>query len=69
MMINGAHHARELTSISMVTYSILNLLYNLVQKDGTTEQFVQESNLYFIPVVNVDGVAFIDDFYSQTNEL
>lgn len=33
ILINGAHHSRELTSISMNVYVILKLLFDYVKQD------------------------------------
>ena len=39
-LLNAAHHSRELTTISMVTYTVLNLLYSYVHN--------QENSVYLI---------------------
>jgi murein tripeptide amidase MpaA len=56
ILLNGAHHARELTSISMVVWLMLRFLYSWEQ--GQTDiysRLVQNNSVYFIPVVNTDG--------------
>ena len=35
-IITGAHHAREISTISMSTYTVLRLLYNYQKNDTST---------------------------------
>ena len=55
ILLNGAHHARELTSISMNLYTILQLLYGVVQYDSTILYLLKNTSIYAIPIVNYDG--------------
>ena len=59
IFVNGAHHARELTSISMVTYIMLKVLHS---KDKLLEQSI----LYFLPIVNIDAVTYMAEEYEKT---
>ena len=59
-MINAAHHSRELTGISMVVYTTLRLLFSYVHKDKQILQLLNDSAIFFIPVVNVDGYQAIE---------
>lgn len=63
MLVTGAHHSRELTSISMNLYLVMKLCYGFVQKDISTMLLLDETNLFFIPLVNVDGFKYISDQY------
>jgi len=66
ILINGAHHSRELTSIAMNVYTILRLLFDYVKSDDQVEQLFLDSSIFFIPVVNVDGFEAIGNAYSKT---
>ena len=79
ILINGAHHAWELTTISMNVYLMLKLLWSWVKtEDGTNldpdllnseDLLLRSAVLIFIPVVNIDGFTYISDIYSQTGDL
>ena len=68
IFINGAHHARELTSISMVTYIMLKFLHSWVAKDQNllAEMVENRSILYFLPIVNIDAVTYMAEKYIET---
>jgi hypothetical protein len=36
IFINGGHHARELSTVTMNVYTILKILFNYVQNDTST---------------------------------
>jgi murein tripeptide amidase MpaA len=55
ILVTGAHHARELTSISMNMYLALRLIYDYVKKDSYAVRLLENHIIYFIPVVNIDG--------------
>ena len=61
VLITGAHHSRELTSISMTLYLLLDLCYGYVQGNEKTMLMLNETNLNIIPVLNIDGFKFISD--------
>jgi murein tripeptide amidase MpaA len=70
IFINGAHHARELTTISMNTYLMLKLLYAWVKTESDhsnpdlnmyENMLLESAAIYFLPVVNVDGFKLISD--------
>ena len=66
VFINGVHHARELTTISQVVYSMLTYLH--AYEHGLTEltEVMDQAALIFVPTVNVDGFTFISDTYKAT---
>lgn len=68
ILLNGAHHARELTSISMCSYTMLRLLFDYVHNDEQVMQLLQDSALFFIPVVNVDGFEAMANAYNKTQQ-
>jgi murein tripeptide amidase MpaA len=69
ILINGLHHARELSSSSMSVYSILRLLFGYVKNDQETARLLTETTMIFIPVVNVDGYESIANHYHKTGEM
>ena len=68
ILLDGVHHARELTTISQVLYTMLELLH--AYENGQTEsiELLKNSAVIFIPMVNPDGVALIDDVYHKTGQ-
>ena len=64
-MINAVHHARELTTISQVVFTMMTILHGYEQ--GNQDFIAQMSNgaIIFIPMVNVDGVTYISDYYQE----
>lgn len=66
ILVNGAHHARELTSISMSIYYILRILYLYAADDLETTQMLKDSIIYVIPVVNIDGFKTISQGFKET---
>ncbi len=61
VLVTGAHHSRELTSISMNMYLILELCYGFVQRDPRTMLMLSETMFNFIPALNIDGFKYISD--------
>ena len=69
ILIDGAHHARELTSISMVMYTMIRLLHGYLNSDSQTNQILGTSGIYFIPIVNWDSVKLISDTFAKNGRL
>jgi murein tripeptide amidase MpaA len=63
LLITGAHHAREQSTVSMCVYTVLRLLYQYVQNDPETLYILNNAAIVVIPVVNVDGFQQISDNY------
>ena len=61
MLIDGAHHSRELITIKMTFSILLKLLHGVYHEDNQTFQILKTTQVYIIPVVNPDGVAFIEE--------
>jgi hypothetical protein len=55
ILINGMHHARELTTQSMCVYTYLKLLFKYVKNDPETIYMLQTTAIFIIPIVNFDG--------------
>jgi carboxypeptidase T len=69
ILMTGAHHARELVSVQMPLYTILDLLHGLVHRNPEKMMLLQQNQYFVIPVVNVDGFYTIYENYLQTGEL
>jgi len=57
ILYNSIHHAREPTSLSQLIYYMWYLLENYNSNDDV-KQIVDNTELYFIPVVNPDGYLY-----------
>ena len=66
ILIDAAHHARELTSVSQVMYTMLRFLHCYMNNDPETKTVLGTSAIYFVPMVNLDGYARITSIYSTT---
>ena len=71
MLINAAHHARELTTISMTMYTMLRILHGYVHENnnGFIRTLLAEKALFFVPAVNYDGVALISEIFEKDGEI
>ena len=59
ILLTGAHHARELTSIQMSFAVILKILHGYVHNDSETIFLLDNHIIYSVPVINVDGFYYI----------
>jgi murein tripeptide amidase MpaA len=55
ILINGMHHPRELTTLSMCVYTYLKLLFKYVHNDPETVYLLKNTAIFIIPIVNFDG--------------
>ena len=55
ILIDGAHHARELTTISMVMYQVMRIVFDYERNDKKTVDLLKNSVVFVIPAVNIDG--------------
>ena len=72
ILIDGAHHSRELTSVQMVSYTMLRTLYDHElenDSNGVMHTFFKSHNIYFIPVVNIDGFEEIAKYWTKHHQL
>jgi len=69
VLITGAHHSRELTSISMNLYLLIKICYGYKIRDAETMALLNSTILYFIPIVNVDGFKHISDEFEKSQKL
>lgn len=69
ILLTGAHHSRELVSVQMPLYTTLEILHGLVHNDAEALGILRESQIFVIPVVNIDGFYTIYEHWMQTGEL
>lgn len=69
ILLTGAHHARELVSVQMPLFMLLDLLQGLVHEDPEKLILLQRNKFFFIPMVNADGSYKIFDYYQKTGQL
>lgn len=68
ILYTGLHHAREMISISQNIYFMWYLLENY-DKDPVIRQMINNTELYFIPVVNPDGLQYNLAGYDPTEDV
>ena len=61
VLIDGAHHSRELVTIKMSFAVVLKLLHGVHYGDLETLNMLRSTQIFVIPIVNVDGVAIIEE--------
>jgi len=68
--MTGGTHARELISTSINMYKAVKLLQlGVLEKDKTYEQFLKDNKFYFVPILNVDGVALIERGWEKYHKI
>ena len=69
ILLTGAHHSRELVSVQMPLYTVLDMLHGLVHGREEAINLLKHNRYYVMPIVNVDGSYAIMNHYLQTGEL
>lgn len=69
MILTGMHHAREPLSYMMNIYLISNLIYNSLRNDTKINKVLNQSLIWFIPALNLDGYRKIIDIFQKENRL
>jgi hypothetical protein len=69
ILITGAHHAREVMSVQLPMYAILRMLHGYVHNDPYYTNLLAQNKYYVVPVVNVDGLAFVEEGWNKEHEL
>ena len=68
--MTGATHARELISTSINMYKAIKLIQQgVIEKDKTYEQYLKDNKFYFVPILNVDGVALIEEGWNKNHKI
>ena len=71
VLLTGQHHSREHITVTTVMYSLLNLIHGGYVHHNNPEMraLLKEARYLFIPTVNVDGAAYIEEQYEKTGKL
>lgn len=69
MLFTGLHHAREPLSYTMNLYLIVNILTKSLRNDTETNEILEQSLLWLIPALNLDGYRRITEIYEKTGQL
>ena len=70
VMITGATHSRELLSMQVPLYMCLKLIHQgLINKRERYVNMLRETKFYFIPVVNVDGAALVEEHWNEEGKI
>jgi len=68
--MTGATHARELITSSVNMYQAVKLLQQgVIDKDANTAKLLEDNKFYFVPTLNVDGVALIEENWSKNKTI
>lgn len=68
--MTGATHARELISTSLNVYEMLKLLkHGAVEKDPHFQKLLNQNRYFFVPILNVDGVAMIEEHWNKDHKI
>jgi murein tripeptide amidase MpaA len=69
-MITGATHARELLSTQVPLYLCLKLIHQgILNKKERYVNMLRETKFYFIPIVNMDGAALVEEHWSSEGKI
>lgn len=65
MLLTGQHHPREIVTNVAVLYTMLHLIHGGIVHNNTEQvKLLEQNKYYFLPTVNVDGLAEIERVYS-----
>lgn len=68
--MTGATHARELITSSVNMYQAVKLLQQgVIDKDANTAKLLEDNKFYFVPTLNVDGVALIEENWTKNKTI
>lgn len=70
IFMTGATHARELISTSINMFKAVQLIQQgVINKDKTYQEFLKNNKYYFVPILNVDGVALIEQGWEKDHKI
>lgn len=69
MLFTGLHHAREPLSYMMNIYLITHIIYNSVRNESKLNRVLNQSLIWFVPALNLDGYRKIIGIYQKTSGL
>lgn len=66
IVVTGATHARELLSMQVPMYMALKMIHQgLFSKKEKYQQMLATTKFYFIPIINVDGAALVQETWNS----
>ena len=70
VLITGATHARELLSMQVPLYICLKLIHQgIINKKERYVNMLRDTKFYFIPVVNTDGAALVEEHWISDGKI
>lgn len=69
MLIDGLHHAREMSSMSMCVYSTMNLLFDYARRDPQTINLLKNVAVFVVPAINYDGYHEISRQFKENGQV
>lgn len=70
ILMTGATHARELISTTQNLYEIMKLIkLGWIEKDPDELKLLNQNRFLFMPILNVDGVAFIEKYWNENHKI
>jgi len=70
ILMTGATHARELISTTQNLYEIMKLIkVGWIDKDPEELKLLNQNRFLFMPILNVDGVAMIEQYWDQNHKI
>ena len=69
MLFTGLHHAREPISYSMNIYLIVSIVYNSLRGSSDYNRVLDQSLLWFLPALNLDGYRRIIEQFEKSGNL
>ena len=68
IIIWGMHHAREPVSFHMCLNILLKILHEYKKGNQLMIELVNSRNIYFIPIINIDGFIFNTQVYKNSSQ-
>lgn len=69
ILVTGAHHSREPASYTFNLYLISLIITEYLNNNFYIVELLSQIDIYFVPVVNIDGLEEISKQYTLTNQL
>jgi len=67
--MTGTVHAREFVSFTTHIFLIARIIYLFEHNDKNTIDLLKRTNLYFIPLLNIDGLQTITDNFTRRRKI
>lgn len=57
--MTAMHNSKELVSVQMVLYTILDLLHGIIHNKPETVNILKKTSIWIVPYMNPDGFQLI----------